>query len=538
MLGHICENSTMSVLRRTVFGGLQKTWMTSPSSVHWNFLRLYMVSVTLKASRGYHSPMSYGVETANAHVFEDLRKVYKSTELDILCSLQTRYPEWTVTIAPASTSLLKYAKAGKASAILNTRGQKLLARLKYDHSEKVRSPSEYQPGGYREQVEFGRYDYQWKDRSFIVYLFCKDWDEDTVRDSMRNTFFILHRREGDKIQDGRSVAVKELIAAASSHSADLHEEDVLIFDNDEWKKDTKLWKSVQQTEWKDVILDQSLKDGLSQDVEGFFNHRDDYSQFDVPWKRGIILHGLPGNGKTISVKALMHGLATRPDPIPTLYVKSTAGEYGTIYAIRQIFRKARKMAPCLLIFEDLDSMITEDTRSFFLNEVDGLESNNGIMMIGSTNYLEKLDAGITKRPSRFDRKYHFDLPAGPERARYCEYWRSRLADNKAIDFPPSLSPAIAGITDGFSFAYLQEAFVSSLLIIVDQQRGSAIGRTATETTQNNIHSSTKHSQTDSLWKVMSKQVEMLRNEIQGSRKSAKDAVEYDGPKRASKAGFS
>ena len=522
MLGHI----TMSVLGRTPSGGLQKTWMTSPTSVHWNLLKQCMVSVSLRPYRGYHSPMSYGVETANAHVFEDLRRVYKSTELDILCSLQTRYPEWTVTMTPASTGLLEYAKAGEATAILDIGGQNLLARLKYDRSENARSPSEYQPGGYREQVEFGRYDYRWKDRSFIVYLFCRDWDEDTVRDSMRNTFFILHRREGDSTQDGRSVAAKELIAAASHHSADLHEEDVLIYDNDEWKKDTKLWKSVQQTEWKDVILDQSLKDGLSQDVEGFFNHRNDYEQFDVPWKRGIILHGLPGNGKTVSVKALMNGLSTRPDPIPTLYVKSTAGEYGTIYAIRQIFRKARKMAPCLLIFEDLDSIITEDTRSFFLNEVDGLESNNGIMIIGSTNYLEKLDAGITKRPSRFDRKYHFDLPAGPERARYCEYWRSRLVDNKAIDFPPSLCPAIAGITDGFSFAYLQEAFISSLLIIVDQQRGGS-------------SSTTKAAQTDdSLWKVMNRQVEMLRSEIQGSRKSAKDAVEYDGPKRASKAGFS
>ena len=232
-------------------------------------------------------------------------------------------------------------------------------------------------------------------------------------DSNQNVFFILHRREGDKIEDGRSVAAKELIAASATHSDGLDKGDVLIFDNDVWKKDTKLWKRVQNTKWDDVILDQSLKDGLIRDVESFFDHRDEYKQFDVPWKRGIILHGLPGNGKTMSIRALMRGLASRPDPIPTLYVKWTKGDQGTIYAIRKIFKKARKMAPCLLIFEDLDSMITEDTRSFFLNEVDGLESNDGIMMIGSTNYLEKLDAGITKRPSRFDRKYHSTSPPLP-----------------------------------------------------------------------------------------------------------------------------
>ena len=523
----------MSVLRKAMLGGLQRTCIASRPPVQQVLPSPYIVSVTLKLFRGYHSPNSYGVETANAHVFEDLRKVYKSTELDILCSLQTRYPEWTVTMAPASTGLIEYAKAGEATATLDTEGQNLLSRLKYEPSEKVRSATEHQPGEYREQVEFGRYDYQWNGRSFIVYLFCKDWERDTVQDSTRNSFFILHRREGDKVQDGRSVAAKELIAASSGHSANLHEEDVLIFDDDVWKKDTKLWKSVQKAKWEDVILNQSLKDGLVRDVEGFFDHRDDYKRFDVPWKRGIILHGLPGNGKTMSIKALMHGLASRPDPIPTLYVKSTTGDYGTIYAIRHIFKKARKMAPCLLIFEDLDSMITDDSRSFFLNEVDGLESNDGIMMIGSTNYIEKLDAGITKRPSRFDRKYHFDLPAAPERARFCEYWRSRLAGTKAIDFPASSCSDIAGITDGFSFAYLQEAFISSLLVMLDQQRSDAI---ANRVAVSNDDATTP--QPDSLWEVMSKQIDTLRSEIQDTRKSAKDAAGYDGPKRALKAGFS
>lgn len=524
----------MSVLSKTVLGSLRRNWTVSPVSVQRVLPRPYIVN--LKFGRGYHPPNSYGIEAANAHVFEDLRKSYKSTELDILRSLQTRYPEWTVTMAPASTGLIEFAKAGEATALLDTQSQNLLSRLKYEPAEKANTAPEHQLGKYREQVEFGRYDYHWKDRSFIVYLFCQDWEPDIVGDSSTNTFFILHRREGDEIQNGRSVAAKDLIAAASGHSADLHEEDVLVFDDGSWKKDTKLWKSVQQANWEDVILDQGLKDGLIRDVEGFFDHRDDYKQFDVPWKRGIILHGLPGNGKTISIKALMHGLATCPDPIPTLYVK-TAGGYGesATYNIRRIFKKARKMAPCLLIFEDLDSIITESTRSFFLNEVDGLESNDGIMIIGSTNYLEKLDAGITKRPSRFDRKYHFDLSAKPERTQYCEYWRSRLMDNKAIQFPPSLCSAIAGITDGFSFAYLQEAFISTLLVIVDQQRISTSSEAA-ESAQG--ISATNTPESDLLWKLMSKQVEMLRNEIQGSRKSAKDAVEYDGPKRASKAGFS
>lgn len=83
----------------------------------------------------------------------------------------------------------------------------------------------------------------------------------------------------------------------------------------------------------------------------------------------------------------MKTLSTRPDPIPTLYVKTFSSPFGgPEYAVRQIFVKARAEAPCLLVFEDLDSLVREGIRSYFLNEVDGLERNDGILIIGSTNH--------------------------------------------------------------------------------------------------------------------------------------------------------
>ena len=57
-----------------------------------------------------------------------------------------------------------------------------------------------------------------------------------------------------------------------------------------------------------------------------------------------------------------------------------------------------------LILEDLDSLINDKNRSFFLNQLDGLENNDGLLVIGSTNHYDRLDPAITKRPSRFDRK--------------------------------------------------------------------------------------------------------------------------------------
>ena len=69
-----------------------------------------------------------------------------------------------------------------------------------------------------------------------------------------------------------------------------------------------------------------------------------------------------------------------------------------------MFTKAREMSPCVVILEDLDSLITDRNRSFFLNQLDGLEGNDGLLVIGTTNHFEKLDPGLSARPSRFDRK--------------------------------------------------------------------------------------------------------------------------------------
>lgn len=102
--------------------------------------------------------------------------------------------------------------------------------------------------------------------------------------------------------------------------------------------------------------------------------------------RGLIFHGSPGNGKTTTAKALMKALMERPKPVPTLVVKTLAQRsFGPQMSVRQIFTKARQVAPCLLLFEDVDSLVTDQVRSYFFNEVDGLEHNDGILMIASTN---------------------------------------------------------------------------------------------------------------------------------------------------------
>lgn len=123
-------------------------------------------------------------------------------------------------------------------------------------------------------------------------------------------------------------------------------------------------------------------------------------------------------------------------------------------------------------------------------------------MIGSTNHLERLDPGIAKRPSRFDRKYAFDDPNRDERVQYAEYWRNKLKGNKKVDFPEEMSARIADITDGFSFAYLKEAFVAALLVIVANS-GEPHVRQYGDPLSDNL-----------LWNEIKRQVENLRKEIE------------------------
>lgn len=112
-------------------------------------------------------------------------------------------------------------------------------------------------------------------------------------------------------------------------------------------------------------------------------------------QRGLIFHGPPGNGKTISIKAMMKDL-----PHPSLYVKSFHTWAGDELGITMIFEKARAMAPCLLILEDIDSLVNMSNRSFFLNQVDGLDENDGILVLATTNYRMTLPITSTQQVVR------------------------------------------------------------------------------------------------------------------------------------------
>ncbi|TVY85701.1 putative ATPase YjoB, partial [Lachnellula willkommii] len=399
------------------------------------------------------------------------------TEGQIVSSIRQTHPSYHLTVNPArSCDLLAFADARddtRYTRVAGSAGGGQLVERQF-----VPPPRRYNDetgGSFGERVVFGAFEYVFRGDGFLVYVV--EGHDSALSKTRFNYILVAPADEGKEGEMGaweREEAQRKtdgLVEEATRWMQDLHGE-VLVFDQGFWQKNRELWQNIQKAKWEDVILEEEKKKSIIDDVLGFFESEGRYSEFGVPWKRGIIFYGPPGNGKTISTKALMHDISTRTHPtLSSLYVKSLTGFGGPERSIRAIFTKARQMAPCLLIFEDIDSLVTPAVRSYFLNEVDGLESNHGILMIGSTNHLERLDPGIARRPSRFDRKYVFENPDEGEREAYSEYWRRKLRGNGDVVFPVGMSARVAGLTGGFSFAYMKEAFVAALLVIVARSDG-------------------------------------------------------------------
>ena len=320
--------------------------------------------------------------------------------------------------------LLNFAGAGHATADLDVEDESVQRyRYFYAGNERRGIPDQLVEGR-----TFAKYIYKWGSEYFVIYI---------VQMGYQQLQYILKEPgEGETAMSGNSVT-DSLIVTVGEWQKPADDKFIYVYDTGFWQKSRHLYEQVRTSEWKDVILNEEMKKTITELMHKFFDSEDIYKDLGVPWKRGVIFHGPAGNGKTISIKALMNSLFKKyEDSIPSLYVKSAPN----VYDIRKIFQMARYQAPCLLIFEDIDTIVTQSSRSYFFNEVDvcthfaiavsyvltcviqGLENNDGIFMVASTNHLDQLDPGLSSRPSRFDRKYLFPLPSEAERLMYCEYW--------------------------------------------------------------------------------------------------------------------
>ena len=423
-------------------------------------------------------------------------------------------PDHVTWIRSRDCDILGFAEGGHAKASLSDGDDTYTAIRKYNIP--ARSLDEPQ-GSVTDKVLFARWQYEWNGRSVLCYKFR--WVDNAW--STREYYAIVTEASNGNIVNNHCTYTEDLIKTCGVWTQELHDE-VYVYEDGYWEKNKTLFKAVSKASWDDVIIDPKMKADIIRDVGSFFGSRSTYSQYNIPWKRGIILHGPPGCGKTISIKALMNSV--RQQKVANLYVKSfkASGCQSDQASIRQIFVKARAVAPALLIFEDLDSLVTEQLRSFFLNEVDGVEDNDGILIIGSTNHLDRLDTSITRRPSRFDRKFHFKAPGKQERALYAQYWQQKLQSNADIDFTDGVCQAVAESTEGFTFAYLKELFVQTLLMHITGQTGDngevtpeEQGTSETKRTGNSVDNSVSTDlQRNRFYQILHRRIKALSEDLE------------------------
>lgn len=144
---------------------------------------------------------------------------------------------------------------------------------------------------------------------------------------------------------------------------------------------------------------------VKKEISSFFSQKNEdmYKKLKIPYKRGIILHGDPGNGKSAMIRELI-----RNGP-EVAKIRLNSSISNIPYVLGSVI-SALNGKKAMIFMEDLDSMVDDENRSEFLNILDGSDINSGILIIGTTNYPERLDSGFVERPGRFDSMHKIENP--------------------------------------------------------------------------------------------------------------------------------
>ena len=214
---------------------------------------------------------------------------------------------------------------------------------------------------------------------------------------------------------------------------------------------------IPDVNWDDVGGLDELKDELREAIEWPIKHKEAFDYVDIETPKGILLHGPPGTGKTLIAKALAKTTESNFISIkgPELLSKWVGeSEKG----VREIFRKARQAAPCIIFLDEVDALVprrgsgssdshvTENIVSQILTEIDGLEELHNVLIIGATNRLDIVDEALL-RPGRFDRIIEVTNPDSKGRKHIFEIHTKK----KPLENNVNITKLIE-ITDGFSGA--------------------------------------------------------------------------------------
>ncbi|KAK1945650.1 Calmodulin-interacting protein 111 [Phytophthora citrophthora] len=224
-------------------------------------------------------------------------------------------------------------------------------------------------------------------------------------------------------------------------------------------------KHFERQGWDSIGGQGETKLALQQALEWPIKFPQTFSRLGVTPPRGVLLYGPPGCSKSSIVRAAAHSSGA------TFLSLSAAQVFSPFFgdaeaAVRQVFRDARAALPAIIFFDEIDVMVAKRefdgsgggeggtstamrVLSTMLNEMDGVESAEGLLVIGATNRPECIDAALM-RPGRFDRILFVDLPGEPDRVDILRIHSSPMQLNDDVDLT-----ALASRTPFFSGAELE-----------------------------------------------------------------------------------
>lgn len=219
----------------------------------------------------------------------------------------------------------------------------------------------------------------------------------------------------------------------------------------------EVFVEVPDVKWEDIGGLSSIKQELEEAVEWPLKYQGLFTHADAIPPKGLLLYGPPGTGKTLMAKAAAHESEANFISIkgPELLSKWVGeSEKG----VREVFRKARQAAPCIIFFDEIDAIaptrganfgdshVTERVISQLLTELDGLEILTNVIVIAATNRPDIIDVALL-RPGRFDRLLYVPPPDRESRIEIIKIHikKKPLAENVKIE-------ELADHTDGYTGA--------------------------------------------------------------------------------------
>lgn len=211
-----------------------------------------------------------------------------------------------------------------------------------------------------------------------------------------------------------------------------------------------------------IELDDEATARVMTSCRKFWRSRNEYRKREVLYKRGILLWGPAGSGKTATLSLLMKELLGKDGLV---FICQNPGLLSNMLAVLRRIEPQRNL---IVVMEDIDELVAQHGEHDILALLDGENQIDNVVNIATTNYPERLGARIVNRPSRFDERIFIGMPNEKARLRYLQH--ITRYETKSI----SCLNEWVQKTDGFSVAHLRELAVA--VFCLDQPFDDVLGR--------------------------------------------------------------